>query len=387
MPRAPRINIEGALYYITTRAIQGQGLFGDAEDYAAYLELLARYKAQHGARLFAFVLLPTHVHLLLEIPKGGGTLSDVMHNLTSAYTKYYNKKYNRQGHLFRGRYRATIVEKEPNLARLTRYIHLNPQNVGREADYPYSSLGHYTDPIPPGLRVLDIKKEVSEVLGHLSVATYSGYMTQQPAEEGKTLHRELHRRMCLGSEDFTKSIYEMLEQASGEAEQVPGRRRKLVLPLVSSMVVAAVAGSVLFFAHQKNQRRTELASAVLEEPLPSPQEIAIPFEIVGLDGSVWQIKFVAGTPFQTGDEIAFEDGKMVSENLSLNGYPASNYTLIKESGRVIWETMQTSSEGNTGSWRGEVEDGRMQGVLSLRAQDGASQDFSFVSLSYRRAES
>ena len=386
MPRAPRINIEGALYYITTRAVQGQSLFGDAEDYAAYLELLARYRAQHGARLFAFVLLPTHMHLLLETPAGGGTLSDVMHNLTSAYTKFYNKKYNRQGDLFRGRYRATVVEKGPNLLRLTRYIHLNPQHVGREAEYPYSSLAHYTEPVPEGMRVLDIQQEVSEVLGHLSAVTYSDFMLQQPVDEGRTLHKELHRKICLGSQDFTKKIYEMLEGAGGESAAAP-RRKRLVLPLISGMVVAAVAGSVLFYAHQKNQRRTELASAVLEQPLPSPEELTIPFEIVGLDDSVWQIKFVAGTPFQTVDEIVFEDGKMVSENLSLNGYPASNYTLTKENGRVIWETMQTTEKGSTGSWRGQVEDGRMQGVLSLHAPDGASQDFSFVSMNYRRGDS
>ena len=386
MPRAPRINIEGALYYITARAIQGQSLFADAEDYAAYVELLARYKAQHETSLFAYVLLPTHVHLLIQTKEGGGTLSDFMHNLASAYTKHYSKKHNRQGHLFRGRYRATIVEKEPNLLRLTRYIHLNPQHVGREEDYPYSSLAYYAQPLPEGARALDIKEEVSEVLGHLSALTYSDFMLAQLPDEGRTLHKELHRKICLGSEDFTKRIYEMLEQASGESDAVP-RRKRLVLPLISSMVVAAVAGSVLFYAHQKNQRKTELASAVLEEPLLSPEEVTIPFEIVGLDGSVWQIKFVAGTPFLTVDEITFEEGKMVSENLSLNGYPASNYTLTKENGRVIWETMQTTEKGSTGSWRGQVEDGRMQGVLCLRAQDGASQDFSFVSMNYRRGDS
>jgi len=382
MPRVPRINIEGALYYITTRAVQGQSLFSDADDYAAYLDLLAKYKVQHGARLFAFVLLPTHVHLLLETPEGGGTLSDVMHNITSAYTKHFNKKYNRQGHLFRGRYRATVVEKEPNLLRLTRFIHANPQHVGREAGYPHSSLAHYVGTDAQGV---DMKDEVREVLGHLSAVTYLDFMDQQPPDEGRTLHKELHRKICLGSEAFTKKIYEMLEQP----ESAVPRRKRLVLPLISGVVVAAVAGSVLFYANQKsqkNQRAAQLASVVLEEPLPSPEELTIPFAIVGLDGSVWQIKFVAGTPFQTVDEITFRDGKMVSENLELNGYPASNYTLTKNEESMIWETMQTTAKGSTGSWRGEVRDDRMQGVLSLRSHDGTSQDFSFVSMDYRRAD-
>jgi len=388
MPRAPRINIEGALNYITAQGTQGQSLFVDAEDYATYAELLAKYKAQHGAHLFAFVLLPTHVHLLLETREGGGTLSDIMHNLTSAYTKYYNKKYNREGHLFRGRYRATIIEKGPNLARLTRYIHLNPPHAGFQAEYPYSSLALYAGRVSQALQALNLKDEIGEVLGYLSGASYEDYMKQQPADEGRTLHKELHRKICLGSEEFTKKIYGMLEEAGSEsAEAERSRPKRLVLPLISSMVVAVLAGSVLFYAHQKSQRRAELATPVVEQPLPSPEQVVIPFEIVGLDGSVWQIKFVAGTPFQTVDEVTFKDGKMSSENLILNGFPASNYTLIKENKRVIWETMQTSDQGSTGSWRGEVEDGTMRGVLSLRTQAGTSQDFSFVSLKYGRAES
>ena len=95
------------------------------------------------------------------------------------------------------------------------------------------------------------------------------------------------------------------------------------------------------------------------------------------------MKFVAGTPFQTVDILTFKDKKMVSENLNLNGYPASNYSMTKENNRVVWETMQTSGTG-TASWRGEVEDGRMRGILSLRQAEKEPQDFSFIRLNYKK---
>jgi hypothetical protein len=149
--------------------------------------------------------------------------------------------------------------------------------------------------------------------------------------------------------------------------------------VASGVAVAALAGSFLLAAGRKIERRLSVP-AVVTQPAPEENPV-IPFEIVGLDNTAWQIKFVAGTPFQTVDTLTFKEGKMVSENLDLNGYKASNYSMTKETGRVIWETMQTSDTG-TGSWRGEVEAGKMRGVLSLRKKEGEPQDFSFVSLKY-----
>ena len=71
------------------------------------------------------------------------------------------------------------------------------------------------------------------------------------------------------------------------------------------------------------------------------------------------------------------------EKLNNQKYAVSHYTLIQEGDITIWETMQSSPEG-TASWRGELKEGKMQGILSLRAKGEQPQDFSFTSIRYRR---
>lgn len=365
-----------------------------------YLELLGKYKSQHGFKLFAFALMPGHLHLLVETCSET-TLSDIMHNVTSGYTKYFNKKYSRQGHLFRGRFRATIIEKEPNLLKVIRHIHLDPARLNLCEDfqtYPYSSYLYYTGAAKPAAAAfLDLKSEIVEVSVFFSGTTFESFMQEASQEAGEVLHGELHRNIYLGSEEFGRRVQQKIAEVAAdmrvsdeEGPKAAGARRFLV-PAVSGLLLTAIACSFLLHT-QKLNKKTPVAVAENKDAPPEAEE-DIAFEVVGLDGSVWQVKFVAGTPFQTVDTLSFEKGKMSSENLAMNGYPASNYSVSQEAGGIVWETMQTSAAG-TASWRGEVEAGQMKGVLSLRPTGAPSgvegrqnqkepQDFSFVSMKYR----
>ena len=86
MPRLPRIYIEGALYYVTCRAEPEQKLFQEKRDYDMYLEFLKKYRKDFGFKVFAYVLLPNHIHLLIE-PSERATISEIMHVLNSSYSK------------------------------------------------------------------------------------------------------------------------------------------------------------------------------------------------------------------------------------------------------------------------------------------------------------
>jgi REP element-mobilizing transposase RayT len=387
MPRAPRIFLDGGLYYVTSKGIHEQNIFGEKEDYLMYLELLAKYKNQLGFKLFAFSLMPNHVHLLIET-KPQTTLSDIMHNITSSYTKYYNKKYNRQGHLFRGRFKATVIEKEPYLLKLTRYIHRNAGRLNLTAspfEYPYSSYLYYTNQPGDLAHRIDIAEEIKETCGYLTGKSYADYITEESGDEGETLHKELRRNAYLGSPEFGERIQKLLEKESlkEKEEEQASKVKILVWPVVSGVVLAALATSALIYT-QKVSKRVRLLVSEQKAPVAAPViavSEGVAFDMVGLDGSIWQIKFVAGTPFQTVDNLRFDQGKMFSENLSLNGFQATNYSTTRETSRIIWETMQTSAS-STASWRGEVEAGSMRGVLNLRSQNGQSQDFSFVSMKY-----
>ena len=94
-----------------------------------YFGLIKKYREQYQAQVYAYSLMPSHLHLLLEVDEKT-TISTIMHNINSSYTKYYNGRYERKGHLFRERFKAALVEKDPKvLLNLTAYIHLNPKKL------------------------------------------------------------------------------------------------------------------------------------------------------------------------------------------------------------------------------------------------------------------
>lgn len=128
MARPPRVEYPGALYHVISRGNQRQKIFRAAADHARYCQLLDQYQHRYGFHLFAYVLMPTHLHLLLET--GPTPLAKIMQGLQQSYTLFFNRKYHLVGHLFQGRYKALLCQKDAYLLELVRYIHLNPVRAG-----------------------------------------------------------------------------------------------------------------------------------------------------------------------------------------------------------------------------------------------------------------
>ncbi len=144
MARRPRVHAQGLLYHVIVRGNQRRKTFRVAADYRAYLDRLARYRAQFSVKVYAYCLMPNHVHLLVEVATE--PLSKFMQGLQQSYTQYFNRRYRKAGHLFQGRYHAIVCDKDEYLLSLVRYIHLNPiraKLVRRPEDYPYSGHGGY----------------------------------------------------------------------------------------------------------------------------------------------------------------------------------------------------------------------------------------------------
>ena len=144
MARKPRVHFAGALYHVMSRGNQGQSIFRDDRDRKRYLEFLKESQERFGYRLYAYVLMGNHVHHLIQI--GHRPLSQVMQNILFRYTRYWNQRYKKTGHLFQGRYKAILCDKESYLLELIRYLHLNPVRskiVGDPAQYVWSSHGAY----------------------------------------------------------------------------------------------------------------------------------------------------------------------------------------------------------------------------------------------------
>ena len=104
------------------RGNQGQLIFSDDADRRRYLELLQEIRLRFDFRLYAYVLMGNHVHHLIEV--GQTQLSKIMQNLLFRYTRYWNQRYRKVGHLFQGRHKAILCERESYLLELVRYSHL-----------------------------------------------------------------------------------------------------------------------------------------------------------------------------------------------------------------------------------------------------------------------
>lgn len=166
MPRRRTIFANDYYYHLYNRGVEKRTIFEDKKDYHTFLEILAYYlipdkkeplifsrkpqvKISHGVSLLCYCLMPNHFHFLIKQRKNKSIVS-LMHALGVTYCKYFNKKYNRVGSLFQGRFKAKIVRRDEYLLQLSKYIHLNPKEIYRKplSTYPYSSYKFYLGPAP-----------------------------------------------------------------------------------------------------------------------------------------------------------------------------------------------------------------------------------------------
>jgi len=144
MARKPRLHYHGAMYHVVTRGNNRQKIFTTEADYKTFLENLRRIKERKPFCLYAYCLMPNHIHLLIEVKNDA--LSVIMQRLLTGYTIYYNRTYKKRGHLFQGRYKAILCQKDSYLMELVRYIHLNPVRakiVKKPSDYEWSGHNNY----------------------------------------------------------------------------------------------------------------------------------------------------------------------------------------------------------------------------------------------------
>jgi len=137
MGRHRRIVREDLVYHVVKRGNNKNDVFFEDLDYLHYLNCLERYKKKYKFCLFAFCLMKNHVHLLIKTTKSG-TISKIMQSLTLAHIRFYNKKYNRCGHVWQGRFCSSIVGDDDYLLNCMRYIEQNPLRAGF-----VSSIGEY----------------------------------------------------------------------------------------------------------------------------------------------------------------------------------------------------------------------------------------------------
>lgn len=153
MPRGPRIDPPGAIHHVYARGIEKRNIFLDDIDRDAFLHRVGPNLTRWGMRCPAWSLMPNHFHLLLQSDKG--SLPSFMRCLLTGYSKYFNERHKRVGHLFQNRYKSPIVDKEKYFFDVVKYIHLNPlraeivRSIAELEEYPWTGHGKILRGGPP----------------------------------------------------------------------------------------------------------------------------------------------------------------------------------------------------------------------------------------------
>lgn len=124
MARPLRIEYPGALYHLTSRGDRQEDVFLDDADREEFLSVLGSVVERFGWRVYAYCLMDNHYHLMVETPQAN--LSRGMRQLNGVYTQHVNRRHRRVGHVFQGRFKAILVDKQNYLLELSRYVVLNP---------------------------------------------------------------------------------------------------------------------------------------------------------------------------------------------------------------------------------------------------------------------
>jgi len=140
MARPLRIAYQDGWYHVMNRGRRGDPVFQSRIDYSSFVDLLKETSEAWNVRVAAYCLMPNHYHVLLQTPEAN--ISRCMRHLDGVYTQRFNRNHDCDGPLFRGRYKAILVDADRYLLELVRYIHRNPVRAGltkRLATYPWSS--------------------------------------------------------------------------------------------------------------------------------------------------------------------------------------------------------------------------------------------------------
>jgi putative transposase len=206
MARPLRIQYSGAVYHLTCRGNERRDIFWGDDDRQIFLRILSQSLNIYSVQLHAYALMSNHFHLLVATPLGN--LSEFMRHFNITYTSNFNRRHKRVGHLYQGRYKSILVEKEAYLSVLSRYIHLNPIRVpGFENDdnkrkatfllqFPWSSLPGY----------LDKNKRDGMVNCSLVLADFGGDTPKGRAAYRRQLLADIDESLDVKNEIFSQSV-------------------------------------------------------------------------------------------------------------------------------------------------------------------------------------
>jgi REP element-mobilizing transposase RayT len=227
MARPLRVEYPGAFYHVISRGNAGCAVFKTRRDRERFLSNLNGAHDQYALVIHAYCLMDNHYHLLVETPEAN--LSQALQWLNVSYAAYFNRRHDRIGHLFQGRFRAILIEADEYLIPLSRYIHLNPVKaklVGTPDAYAWSSYGAVVGKAdcPGFLNRDDILSRFGDHPRE-AVARYRRYVEGMDIERLEDPLRNATGSFVLGDDDFVRWVRGSFLQDRKDHREVPQLRR------------------------------------------------------------------------------------------------------------------------------------------------------------------
>lgn len=240
MSRPVRIAFPDALYHVTSRGDRREDIFEDDADRRTFLGVLEQVIDRFNWICHAWCLMDNHYHLLIQTPDGN--LSKGMRQLNGVYTQASNRRHGRVGHLFQGRFKAILVDRDAYLMELARYVVLNPvraQMVKDPAKWPWSSYRASVgiDPVPPWLAVDGVLAMFGRARGRAQ-ARYAEFVAEGIRAASPWMN--LKGQVFLGDDAFVQHMQARMDADVREDVQIPAAQRRAPAPSLAEIAQGAV---------------------------------------------------------------------------------------------------------------------------------------------------
>ena len=249
MSRPIRIEFPDALYHVTARGDRREDIFEDDQDRLTFLLTLEQVINQFNWTCYAWCLMDNHYHLLIQTPDGN--LSKGMRQLNGVYTQASNRRHRRVGHLFQGRFKAILVDRDAYLLELARYIVLNPVRAGmvtKPSDWAWSSYraSMGLEPAPPwfaegGLLAMFAKRR------SLAQQRYEQFVSEGIKVDSPWTN--LKGQLFLGDEQFVTRMQALIQKGKDNVQIPLAQRRAMPPPLAEIAKRAPDRNAAIVEAH------------------------------------------------------------------------------------------------------------------------------------------
>lgn len=268
MSRPLRLELPGAVYHVTSRGDRREAIYRDDADRVVHIEVLAQAMERFDAQVLAYCLMGNHFHVVLHTRRAN--LSRLMRHLNGVYTQRFNRRHELVGHLFQGRFKAILVDRDAYLLWLCRYVERNPVAAGlvsSAADWVWSScrahLGLAATPVwldSAGLYGYLLGRPAASAADRRRAASI--YVEMVDEDAGADLWSQgLHRQVFLGDDAFVERMLAHVPASALRADGVPrAQTRSVVRSGRSDLDSNADRGHALRAAYAEGTRTmTELA--------------------------------------------------------------------------------------------------------------------------------